>query len=190
MRFWNSGVKNCLHVRWIKRIEPISYKNSASRVAWIALILAKMEGVTNTDKILKMALLHDIAESRTGDVNYLQRQYVVRNEDMGFADIVKDTVLEEELLVLWKEYEAKKSIESRIVKDADHLDVDFELQEQRSKGSVLAHEWKEGRYKMLQEKLYTKSAKKLLDSLLATNPHDWHNKARNRFNKGDWGKGK
>lgn len=43
------------------------------RVAWIALMLAKLEKAQNADKILKMALVHDLAESRTGDVNYLQR---------------------------------------------------------------------------------------------------------------------
>lgn len=158
------------------------------RVAWIALILAKMEGVTNTDKILKMAILHDISESRTGDVNYVQRQYVIRDEEKGIKDMLEGNVLEDEMLALWKEYEKKESIEAQIVKDADNLDVDFEIREAKWRGSMLVDDWKEIRDRLAAENFYTKSAKKIWKELQSSNPHNWHINGRNRFNSGDWKK--
>jgi putative hydrolase of HD superfamily len=48
------------------------------RVFWIAMVIAAHEGNVDTGKIAKMTLLHDIPESRTGDVDYLTRQYTYR----------------------------------------------------------------------------------------------------------------
>lgn len=156
------------------------------RVTWIALLLARLEGITNTEKIMKMAMVHDIAESRTGDVNYLQRQYVVRNEKLAVEDMFSQTALKDEFLALWNEYEKRKSIESKIVKDADNLDVDISLKEQEAMGSILSKKWFEHREKIVKNTLFTKSAKELFDDIWKSNPHDWHLHGRNRLNDGDW----
>lgn len=175
---------------WQRFLNP-DFQNLAEhhlRVAWISLILAKMENVKNTDKIMKMAIMHDIAESRTGDVDYLQRQYVKKDDDMGMKDILEETLLEDEFLGLWKEYEEKKSIEARIVKDADGLDVDFELKEQESKGNPLRKHWRNSRKFAVRNRFYTKSAKKIWNLIQKSDPHSWHTTGRNRYNKGDWTK--
>ena len=39
------------------------------RVFWIAMVIASHEKGVDTGKIAKMALVHDIAESRAGDVD-------------------------------------------------------------------------------------------------------------------------
>lgn len=162
------------------------------RVAWIALMLAKHEKCDNTDKILKMALMHDIAESRTGDVDYLSRQYVVRNEDLGFEDMTADTALMDELRTLYQEYEERKSIESRIVKDADNLCVDMEMREQAAQGlAIMEHpDWRGQRKDLRENHLFTKTAKKMSAAIAKANPHDWHLYTRNRINGGDWAKKK
>ncbi len=97
--------------RMWRRFLNVDFANLAEhhfRVAWIALLLAKHEKATNTDKILKMAFMHDIAESRTGDVDYIARQYVVRNEELGISDMLANTAFEEELLAILHEYEERK----------------------------------------------------------------------------------
>lgn len=158
------------------------------RVAWIALILAKRENVKNTDKLLKMALVHDIPESRTGDVNYISRQYTERKEHNAIRDMLKDTTLEEEFIELWEECEKKETIEAKIIKDADNLDVDFELQEQAAKGESIKEALKEVREHVGTNKLYTESAREIYQALKNSNPNDWHTKGNNRFNGGDWKK--
>lgn len=157
------------------------------RVAWIALIIATHEGQTNTDKILKMALVHDIAESRTGDVDYIARQYVQRDEEQGIKDMLAHTLLHDEFVALAAEYESHSSIEAQIVKDADNLDVDLELREQAVSGPILEAVFTEGRDRAMQKKLYTQTAKTMMQEIRKANPHDWHALSpRNRLNGGDW----
>jgi putative hydrolase of HD superfamily len=156
-------------------------------VMWIALTIAAREGVTNTDKILKMALVHDIAESRTGDVDYISRQYMDRHEDEAMHDILEKTSLEKEFLDLIAEYEKRECIEAKIVKDADNLDVDMELRERAMVGDSLEKRFSPMRKRVAETKLYTKTAKELHAQIIAADPHDWHaNAARNRINGGDW----
>ena len=134
-----------------------------------------------------MALAHDIAETRTGDVHYLSRQYTKRNEENAMSDILKDTILEHEMVELSKEYEERKTIESKIVKDADNLDVEFELAELRWMGHSLGSVWTKNREKLVYPHLYTKTAKELWKGIAKANPHDWHLLSpRNRFRGGDW----
>lgn len=149
------------------------------RVIWISLILAKYEKVRNMEKILKMALIHDLPESRTGDFHYLSRFYVQRNENKAIADILNDTAVEE-FRKIWEEYEKKHCIEAKIVKDADVLDCDFELKEQEMKGDKLTSLWKPKRKKELLKRFYTKTAKKLWKEIYSANPHFWHFNAANR----------
>jgi len=154
------------------------------RVIWIALILQKMEGRGSAEKIMKMALVHDVPESRTGDVHYISRQYTKRDEEKAVKDIFKNTLLEKEMVALWREYEERKTIESKIVKDADWLDVDFEIQEQKAAGKLHLKAWDDNR-KIICSRLYTASAKKLWKAIKKSDPVDWYRFARNRFVEGD-----
>lgn len=156
------------------------------RMFWIAMVIASREQGADTGKVAKMVLVHDIAESRAGDVDYLARQYVERNEELAIRDMLSGTSLEKEFYSLWEEYEKRSSLDSKIVKDADNLDVDFELAEQATKGSPLKEHWKENREFVSKNKLYTETARKLYDQLAIANPHDWHLQGRNRRNEGDW----
>lgn len=157
------------------------------RVLWLSLIIAAREKAkVDTEKMMKMALVHDIAESRTGDADYLARQYVIRKEDEGLNDMLEGTSLREEFVALWHEYEQRDCLEAKVVKDADNLDVDMELREQASQGHQLPEAWREARQSLVV-KLYTDTAKKMKMAILESDPHDWHIKSpRNRLNGGDW----
>lgn len=174
-----------------KQFLSADFANNAEhsfRVAWIALMLAKMESKDqpiDTGKLLKIALLHDLAETRTGDVNYLSRQYTQRNDDLAVNDIFTETCLDE-MKELWAEYVERKTIEAKIVKDADNLDVDMELAEQASKGNTVKDEWQYMREGAVVKNFYTESAKHIWNEIQVTSPHRWHLKSRNRFNAGDW----
>jgi 5'-deoxynucleotidase YfbR-like HD superfamily hydrolase len=156
------------------------------RVVWLALLISRMEKKGDEEKIMKMALSHDIGESRTGDSDYLSRQYLEQKEDQAIEDILVDTHFEKDFNKLWKEADEKKSIEARIVKDADNLDIDFELEEQRESNKSLVDYKTKKRKQQLFPRLFTKSAKKLWMEIHETDPHNWHKEARNRFNSGDW----
>lgn len=158
------------------------------RVIWIALVLAKYEGATNTDKLMKMALVHDLSESRSVDSHYVSRQYVDRHEAEALSDTLDGTAVYEEFLAIWHEYETRDSLEAKIVKDADSLDVDLELKEQEYRGLRLGPDTFEGRKFVAAHHLYTETAKKFWDQIQTSNPNDWHMRGKNRFTTGDWRK--
>ena len=82
----------------------------------------------NVEKILRIALLHDWAEVRVGDMPrtaavYFGTDIRKRAESAAFADIV-NTVDETGLYRnLYDDYERRESFEARLVKAADVLDL-------------------------------------------------------------------
>ena len=172
---------------WIQflRSDVASISEHMFRMAWIALVIAKHEKVKDTGKILKMVLVHDITESRTGDPHYVSRQYVKIDEQLAIDDMLEGTALKDEFKALWKEYEERKSIESKIVKDADNLDVDMELRDYAGRDKQLYTKWRPTRT-AVYKRLFTKTAKRLWKEIHTSNPHDWHINGRNRLVAGDW----
>jgi len=158
------------------------------RVTWIALIIAKHEKIENTEKIVKLALIHDISESRSVDVHYVSREFATRHEVEAISATLKGTSLEEEFLTLYHEVEERKTIESQIIKDADNLDVDLELVEQEHRGFKMREKLNPMRKHVADTKLYTKTAKDLWKMIQSSDPNDWHWLSTNRFNSGDWKK--
>lgn len=143
------------------------------RVIFIALAIARREGVGNEEKIMKMALLHDIAETRTSDLSHVQKMYVTVDEPRALHDMFVGTIFSDfEALAL--EYKRRDTIEAKIVKDADNLDVDIELRELEEKGHQLPKKWQELRQLVRNEKFYTNSAKALWDEIQTSDPAAWH----------------
>jgi putative hydrolases of HD superfamily len=103
-------------------------------VAVAAMLLAdrvRARGVgLNVERVLRLALLHDLAEARTGDMPRTMAEYYGaearrRAEGLAFADAVRDLgePLREEYERLHEDYEARASVEARIVKAADIVDL-------------------------------------------------------------------
>jgi putative hydrolase of HD superfamily len=156
------------------------------RVTWIALLISKYEG-GNQERILKLALMHDLGETRSGDIHYVSRIYTDRDESKAIYDTVKNTAFESEAIELQRELEENTSIEARIVKDADIIDCDLELLEQFYNGVRLRESMKEVRI-AASKKLTTATAKSIFSRVVLDdiNPHNWHMRGSNRFNNGDW----
>ena len=83
----------------------------------------------DVEKVLRMALLHDWAETRVGDmpktaVSYFGGQARRKAEIDAFADVVKEAGAGSEgYRNLYGEYEARESLEAQIVKAADVIDL-------------------------------------------------------------------
>ena len=149
------------------------------RMAWTAMVLAKREGA-DLEKVLKLVLFHDVTESRTGDVHILSRRYVTRDDEKAITDIFAGTSLESEALDLFNEYRARTTLESKVVKDADLLDVDLELREQTLKGGAYPAQWHEKRKHVVEHELHTESAKKLWHEINGADAYGWFTDAIRR----------
>jgi putative hydrolase of HD superfamily len=83
----------------------------------------------NTERVLRMALLHDWAETRIGDMpktgtSYFGSEARKRAETAAFADVVRgaggaDSLYRE----IYDDYEQRSSFEARLVKAADVIDL-------------------------------------------------------------------
>jgi putative hydrolase of HD superfamily len=98
-------------------------------VSFIAWILAKKEKL-NVDKVIKMALVHDILEGITGDITPQNEKYKIKHVIEKKAVKKLKKILPEELKVdiekLIKELIECKTKESQVVIQADKLDTAFQ----------------------------------------------------------------
>ncbi len=58
-----------------------------NRVTIIGYTLASMEKGVDVLKVIKMCMLHDLAEGKTSDLNYVQQKYVTVAEKKARHDL-------------------------------------------------------------------------------------------------------
>lgn len=82
--------------------------------------MAKLEKV-NEDKVIKMALIHDLAEVRGGERNLINKFYSQTiNEPKIIEEISKDYYLKDfGITKIFEEFFKEKKKEAEIVRDAD-----------------------------------------------------------------------
>lgn len=143
------------------------------RVVFLALILARrQEQKIDESKLILMALVHDLAETRTSDLNYVQKDYVEIKEKEAVKDLLIGTSLQN-LEAVFEEFEKRESLEAKLVKDADNLDIDLELKELAERGSLVPKKWENLRQLVCDNKLYTETAKKMYDEIKQSDPAAW-----------------
>ena len=87
------------------------------------------QGVTvDVEKLLRIALLHDWAETRVGDmprtaILYFGSEARKQAETAAFSDIVNPVDANGSYASLYNDYERRESLEARLVKAADVLDL-------------------------------------------------------------------
>lgn len=160
---------------WIQHLatDCASTLEHTLRVVFIALLIARREGVNNEEKIIKMALVHDLAEARTADLAYVHKVYTTTDDARAARDLFAETAFPD-LEKILQEYEKRVSKEAKIVKDADNLDIDLELRELMERGNQVAKKKQPLRKFVRNKKLYTKTAKKLWDEIQKSDPASWH----------------
>lgn len=103
-------------------------------VAFTAMLLAdevRARGVeVDVERVLRVALLHDLAEARTGDMPrtmalYYGAQARASAERAAFDDMVRDLGARRgaQYGALHEDYERRESLEARLVKAADIVDL-------------------------------------------------------------------
>lgn len=111
------------------------------RTTMIAYVLARLAGDADADRVVRMALFHDLAEGRTGDLNYMNQKYVTVDEQRAADDMTRGLPFGEEVRSLSAEFLAQASPEAVLVKDADNLEMLLQLKEHHDVGNRNAEEW-------------------------------------------------
>jgi putative hydrolase of HD superfamily len=137
--------------------------------AAIAYVLGRMNGQADMERLLLLALFHDLAEARTGDHNYVNKQYVTSHEKEAFEDAVKDLPFTEELSSLNDEWLGSQSLEACLAADADQLDMILELKRLFDHGWKQAGDW----LQYVVKRLKTKEGQSLGQEIMTSGPDDW-----------------
>lgn len=139
-------------------------------MAIICFALARlMQEPIDLEKLLLMALLHDLPEARTGDLNYVNKKYVSADEDKVLKDLRNECRLGQEAAELIEEYKEGKSLESKIAHDADQLELMLQLKRELDLGNRYANDWLDS----AKNRLHLSESKKLSEEILATPWNGW-----------------
>ena len=103
------------------------------RVSLLSMILAdllKTHGVSlDAEKVMRMALLHEVAEARIGDVPFPALEYISEDvKENGENTAVKSMfdafgVVGEKYIEIWEEFVSNTSVEGQLVRAADKLEL-------------------------------------------------------------------
>ena len=158
---------------WIAGVEnPETVAEHSFRTVVIAYILAQLEGV-DLEKVVTMALFHDMAEARTNDAHRIVRRYV-KWEDVDRKAVEDQSKrlpdgIAKRMTSLFEELGEEVSPEARVVRDADLLECIVQAREYQTIGYHDVADW----IFNAQSALTTESAKKIAMECLKTEPREW-----------------
>lgn len=110
-----------------------SVADHAFRTAFAAMLLADALNergyALDTERVMRMALLHEVAESCIGDIPYpalkhLSEETKAHAESDAAAFLLSPlNAVGERYIALWREFENRESPESRVVRVADKIEM-------------------------------------------------------------------
>jgi len=124
-----ANLKNISRQGWIDKLSldsPESVADHSYSMAIMSMVISDLENY-NSEKILKMVLLHDLAESKIGDYtpDQISKEKKKELENKAFFEIVRNLPdsVRTQYLKIWQEYQEKNSPESKIVHQIDRLEM-------------------------------------------------------------------
>ncbi len=147
------------------------------RTIFIGYTLCKLESGVDEARVLKLCLVHDLPEARTGDMNYVNKKYVTVDERKAVEELAATLPFGDEIRNAIDEFNEKKTKESLLARDADQLALILQLKEYGDLGNKYSKEW----IAFAVKRLCTDSAKKLAVEITETDSSEWWFQ-----DKGDW----
>ena len=130
---------------WIERgvEDPESVASHSYSVALLTMIIADLRGL-DPSNLLRMALIHDLAESITGDLTprMKERMRVEELERRFFEDLMKGVPEEvaRKYLDAWRRYSTSSDELAKLVKDIDKLEMGLQAVKYMDEGYERAEE--------------------------------------------------
>lgn len=161
---------------WVAGInDPESVAEHCFRCAVMGYYIAHLEKA-NAARVMIMALFNDVHEARINDLHKMGHFYIdfKEAEKKVFKDQIKklDTAVKGELAVLRQEYEAQKTKESLVARDADILECLLQAKEYYDHGYRKAGKF----FKTAPDHLKTKTARRLWRQIRKWDSSAWWEK--------------
>jgi len=139
------------------------------RTLFIGYALCKLDPSVDELKVLRMCLVHDLPEARTGDMNYMYKKYVTVDEEKAVRELTENLPFGDEIKAVLGEFNEKKTRESLLAHDADQLGLILLLKEYGDLGNKYSREWLD----YAVRRLCTDEGRKLADAILRTDWTQW-----------------
>jgi len=159
--WWMAGIDN-----------PESIAGHSHRTALIAFVLARLEGA-DAEKAAAMSIFHDVPEARLTDLHKVAQRYFDSEKAEALAQKEQAEGLPQEigseLKSMFSEFNAQKTNEAIIAKDADLLEVALQGKEYHDNGCKKCREW----FERAGKELKTASAKKIFKEAMKSDGVWW-----------------
>ena len=139
------------------------------RTLFIGYSLCKLDPAADELKVLRMCLVHDLPEARTGDQNYMYKKYVTVDEEKAVRELTEHLPFGAEIKTVIKEFNEKKTREALLAHDADQLALILQLKEYGALGNQYSQEW----LNFAVRRLCTDQGRKLADTIRQTDWTQW-----------------
>ena len=146
-----------------------SVADHSYRTTMIGYTLARLTKTADPFKVVTLCLFHDVPEARTGDLNYVNKQYVEAQEEEAIEHLAETLPFGDDYRLLHEEYRAAETEEAKLAHDADQLDMVLELKEQNDLGNTYARRW----IYFALKRLRTPIGKELAAEILDTDSAGW-----------------
>ena len=128
---------------WLRRGVPPERCESIAEhsfgVAMLALWLAPARPMLDVDKVVRMALLHDLGEVYAGDIipgDGVSEAEKHQREAKSVRQILSRLSQGQEFIEIWDEYEAGVSAEARFVRQIDRLEMGLQAAVYQRQGLI------------------------------------------------------
>ena len=135
------NLKNISRQGWINKLSlkhPESVADHSYSMAIMGMVISDLENY-NSEKILKMILLHDLAESKIGDYtpNQISKENKIKIENNAYDEIINSLpdAIKLQYGQIWEEYQKQESPESKIVHQIDKLEMALQAKMYQNEGS-------------------------------------------------------
>jgi putative hydrolase of HD superfamily len=135
------NLKNISRQGWINKLSlkhPESVSDHSYSMAIMGMVISDLENY-NSEKILKMILLHDLAESKIGDYtpNQISKENKIKIENKAYDEIINTLpdAIKLQYAQIWEEYQKQESPESKIVHQIDKLEMALQAKMYQKEGS-------------------------------------------------------
>lgn len=137
--------------------------------AFICFVMAKLDPEADMEKMISMALVHDIPEARTGDFNYVEKNYSEVDENKAISHLIKHLPFGNDIKNLIEEFNLGQSREAMLANDADQISFVLELKKIQDIGAKGPERW----LPFVMERLKTDAGRQIAESVLETGWDEW-----------------
>jgi putative hydrolase of HD superfamily len=139
---------------------------------FIAFVMAQLEPKADAHRLISMCLVHDFPEARIGDLNYVQKRYLAKDEPKALQEALKDIPFGDRIEALTNEFEAGETLESQLAHDADQLALLIDLKSLKEIGYQTPDTW----LPHVEKRLKTKLGRRLGEAVLQAEHDGWWRK--------------